>query len=137
MPLRTEPLEEPSINLTSMLDVVMLLIVFFMVGTKFSEEERQTSIQVPTASDNYTLSGEPDKIIINVTIDKEISVRNQSYTLDSLKTMLAAACEAYPGQGVIIRGDGRGELQAAVDVMSICTAAGIKSVSLSVKPKEN
>lgn len=137
MPLRTEPLEEPQINLTSMLDVVMLLIVFFMVGTKFSEEERQTSIQVPTASDNYTLSGEPDKIIINVTIDKEISVRNESYTLDSLKAMLVAARESYPGQGVVIRGDGRGELQSAVDVMSVCTSAGIKSVSLSVKPKEN
>jgi biopolymer transport protein ExbD len=137
MPLRTEPLEEPQINLTSMLDVVMLLIVFFMVGTKFSEEERQTNIQVPTASDNYTLSGEPDKIIINVTIDKEISVRNEAYTLDSLKTMLVAAREAYPGQGVVIRGDGRGELQSAVDVMSACTSAGIKSVSLSVKPKEN
>src|SRR5689334_15530164 len=91
MPLRTEPLEDPSINLTSMLDVVMLLIVFFMVGTKFSEEERQTNIQIPTVSDNYALSGEPDRIIVNVDMDKNITVRNQPFTLDSLKSMLVAA----------------------------------------------
>lgn len=138
MPLRTEPLEEPSINLTSMLDVVMLLIVFFMVGTKFSEEERQTNIQVPTVADNYTLSGEPDKIIVNVTIDKKITVRNQPYTVDSLKAMLTEARKAYPGQGVVIRGDGRGDYQTVMDVIAACTATGVK-VSLAHSPnvKEN
>ena len=40
MPLKTEALEEPRIDLTSMLDVVMLLMIFFMIGTKFSENER-------------------------------------------------------------------------------------------------
>ena len=76
MPLKTEPLEEPTINLTSMLDVVMLLIIFFMVGTKFSEEERQTGIQVPTVSENLALSGQPDEIIVNVTVDGKITVQN-------------------------------------------------------------
>lgn len=134
MPLKTEPLEEPSINLTSMLDVVMLLIVFFMVGTKFSEEERQTAIQVPSVSDNLAMSGQPNEIIVNVTADGKVSVRSESHTLDSLKSMLEAARQTFPGQGVIIRGDGRGNYQYVMDVLSTCKAAGIRSVSLAYSP---
>jgi biopolymer transport protein ExbD len=131
MPLKTEPLDEPSINLTSMLDVVMLLIIFFMVGTKFSEEERQTSVQVPTVSENLALSGQPDEIIINVTVDGKVNVRGDEYSLDNLKEMLSKAHEGFPGQAVVIRGDGRGEYQLVMDVISTCKLAGIKNVSLA------
>ena len=41
MPLKTEEIEEPVLNLTPMIDIVLLLIIFFMVGTKFSDAERQ------------------------------------------------------------------------------------------------
>ena len=131
MPLKTEPLEEPAINLTSMLDVVMLLIIFFMVGTKFSEEERQTDIQLPTVSENVAMTGQPDEIIVNVTVDGKVSVRNESHSLESLKAMLESAHQVFPGQRVLIRGDGESKLQLAMDVLSTCKAAGINSVSLA------
>lgn len=136
MPLKTEPLEEPTINLTSMLDVVMLLIIFFMVGTKFSEEERQTGIQVPTVSENAALSSQPDEIIVNVTVDGKVNVRSEEMTLESLKTMLAGAIQVFPGQAVVIRGDGRGEYQTVMDVISACKTAGIKNVSLAHTPNQ-
>lgn len=132
MPLKTEPLEEPTINLTSMLDVVMLLIIFFMVGTTFSEEERQAGIQIPTVSNNAALSGQPDEIIINITVDGNITVRKETHTLESLKKMLESAKEVFPGQRVVIRGDGRGTYQQVADVISTCTTAGITKVSLAV-----
>ena len=137
MPLKTEPLDEPQINLTSMLDVVMLLIVFFMVGTKFSEEERQTGIQVPTASDSLAMSGQPDEIIVNVTVDGKVSVRGQSHSLETLKSMLEDAKTVFPGQAVVIRGDGRCDYQRVMDVISTCKVAGIRSLSLQhiVAPK--
>ncbi len=134
MPLKTEPLEEPTINLTSMLDIVMLLIIFFMVSTKFSEEERQSSIQVPTVADNLAMSNQPDEIIVNVTAEGAISVRNQSHTLESLKTMLEGAKEVFPGQSVVIRGDGRGSYQSVMDVIATVKSAGIKGVSLAHSP---
>ena len=135
MPLKTEPLEEPTINLTSMLDVVMLLIIFFMVGTKFSEEERQTGIQLPSVSENFALSGQPDEVIVNVDLEGKISVRGDGQSLESLKTLLEAAREAFPGQAVVIRGDGRCEYQLVMDVFSTCKDAGIKNVSVAHSPK--
>ena len=68
MPLKTEPLEEPNFNLISLLDVVLTIVMFFMVSTTFSQNERQTEIQVPTVSDSAVLTGQPDEIVINVAI---------------------------------------------------------------------
>lgn len=54
MPLKTHTDEQPSLNLTSMIDVVFLLIIFFMVGTKFTELERKIGLQVPEVNDSAT-----------------------------------------------------------------------------------
>jgi biopolymer transport protein ExbD len=135
MPLKTEPLEEPSINLTSMLDIVMLLIIFFMVSTKFAEEERQTDIQLPSVSENFALSGQPDEIIVNVDVDGKIHVQSEDLTLDALRILLDAARFAFPNQSVVIRGDGRCEYQTVMDVFSTCKEVGIKNVSVAHIPK--
>lgn len=135
MPLKTEPLEEPGINLTSMLDVVMLLIIFFMIGTKFSEEERQTDIQVPTVADISTLTGSPDEIVVNVSESGAVFVKGEAQTTDSLKAMLQAAQSGFPNQGVIIRGDGRCRYQQIMDAFSTCKEAGIRNISVAHLPR--
>ncbi len=135
MPLKTAPLEEPSINLTSMLDVVMLLIIFFMVGTKFAEEERQTGIQLPGVSENFALSGQPDEIVVNVDANGKVKVQGEDLTPDSLRILLDAARFAFPNQAVVIRGDGRCEYQQVMDVFSTCKEVGIKNVSVAHAPK--
>ena len=135
MPLKTEPLEEPTINLTSMLDIVMLLIIFFMVSTKFSEEERQTGIQLPTVSENFALSGQPDEIVVNVNVDGKVNVRGETQTLETLKPLLEAARDVFPNQAVVIRGDGRCEYQLVMDVFSICKDAGMKNISVAHTPR--
>lgn len=135
MPLKTEPLDEPGINLTSMLDVVMLLIIFFMIGTRFSEEERQTDIQVPTVADNSALTGTPDEIVLNVAADGQITVKGQLQTSESLSALLKAAQAGFPNQGVIIRGDGRCPYQLIMDAFSACKEAGIRNISVAHLPK--
>lgn len=136
MPLKTEPLDEPGINLTSMLDVVMLLIIFFMIGTKFSEDERSTDIQVPTVAESAALTGQPDEIVVNINSKGEVQVKREPQTLESLKTMLQAAQSGFPNQAVVIRGDGRCEYQQIMDVFSACKEAGIRNISIAHLPKE-
>jgi len=135
MPLKTEPLEEPGIDLTSMLDVVMLLIIFFMIGTKFSEEERQTDIQIPTVADNSALTGSPDEIVLNIAEDGRVIVRGNTQTPESLTALLEAAHAGFPNQAVIIRGDGRCRYQQIMDAFSACKQAGIRNISVAHLPK--
>ena len=136
MPLKTEPLEEPGINLTSMLDVVMLLIIFFMIGTKFSEEERQADIQVPTAADVSTMTGTPDEIVINVTFDGQFVIKGTPQTTEALIALLRSAQAGFPNQAVVIRGDGRCPYQLIMDVFSSCKEAGIRNISVAHLPKK-
>ena len=60
MPLKTQIEEMPNLNMTSMIDIVFLLIIFFMVGTKFAENERKIALEVPRVSDRGTLTSAPD-----------------------------------------------------------------------------
>ena len=136
MPLKSSQLEEPTINLTSMLDVVMLLIIFFMLATEFSEEERQYDVKLPTVADATALTGQPDEIVVNVSANGAISVRNAAVDLTDLEAVMRLAHEKFAGQGVIIRGDGAGQYQYVMDAMSACRRAGIKNLSLAHRPKE-
>lgn len=134
MPLKTPELEEPTINLTSMLDVVLLLVYFFMVGAQFSSDERQYDIQVPTVAEALPLTEQPDEIVVNLTAEGVISVSNQILSLPALEEALTLARENYPNQLVVIRGAGEGRYQPVMDVMSTCRKAGIRSISLAHRP---
>ncbi len=64
MPLKTHRDETVSLNLTPMIDIVFLLIIFFMVGTKFTELEKQLTLEVPQVTDGDALIPAPEKRIV-------------------------------------------------------------------------
>lgn len=136
MPLKSLPLDEPGINLTTMLDVVMLLIIFFMLGTQFTEDERQYDIQLPTVADTTALTGMPDEITVNVQADGVVTVRTERKSLDELESLLVEARQRFPGQVVLIRADGRVVYQDVMDVMSVVRRSGIRNLSLANRPSE-
>ncbi len=136
MPLRTESLEEPSLNLTPMIDIVFLLIIFFMVGTRFSEIEQQYDVELPTAAAVEPMSRRPDPIVVNVTRAGDVSINDERLSPEALQARLVAAREAWAEQAVLIRGDGEGTYQAIVDVMNICHQSKITRFSLAFQPKQ-
>jgi len=134
VPLKSIPLEEPTLNLTPMLDVVLNLLVFFMLATQFKEYERQYDIQLPSVADATALTGQPDEIIVNVQADGRVTVGADVKSLAEVETSLTAARERFPGQAVVVRGDGRGPYQHVMDVMAAARRAGIRNLSLSHQP---
>ena len=133
MPLKTEAMEEPNLNLTPMIDIVFLLIIFFMVGTQFTEIERQFDVQLPQVADASPLTSRPDEMVLNVQSDGTITMDAEQKTLDELFEILTAAKEAYADQGVLIRGDGTGPYQHVVDVLAVVNRAEMSKVSLAYK----
>ena len=136
MPLKTIPLDEPGINLTSMLDVVMLLIMFFMAGTQFKDDEKQYDIQLPTVNDATALSGQPDEIVINVYDDGRMVVRTETKTPQQIEAMLQEAKARFPGQGVIVRGDADVPYRHVMEAMGAARRAGIRNLSLAYRRGE-
>lgn len=132
MPLRTARDEAPSLNLTSMIDVLFLLIIFFMAGTKFTEMERQIGLKVPQVSDGASLAVVPEKKVVAVYRDGRITLDKQTVTLDELSRRLGAARQQYPDLGVVVRGDGAGEFQYVAEVLNACRKAGIVELGVAV-----
>lgn len=138
MPLKTETLSEPLLNLTPMIDVVFLLIIFFMVGARFTEEahDQQFDVELPTATAVQAMSRAPDPLVVVVYRSGRIVLNNQELDLPQLVEQLKAAKEAYADQAVLIRGDGEGQYQGIIDVMNACHQVQIKKFSLAFQPLE-
>jgi biopolymer transport protein ExbD len=136
MPLKTDTIEEPNLNLTPMIDIVFLLIIFFMVGTRFAEMERQYDIELPSVSQAQPLTTLPDDITINVRRSGEIVVNGTPKTLDELKSDLIAASDNYQDQAVLVRGEGQGPYQHVIDVVAACKEAKIRVISLAYRMED-
>lgn len=133
MSLKTHLDEQPTLNLTPMIDIVFLLIIFFMVGTKFTELERKIGLQVPQVADRGALTAAPEKRVVNVYRDGTIVLDQTTVTLNELTTQLAAAHSQYADLGVLIRGDGQGPFQQVAEVLNACRQAGIAELGISVR----
>lgn len=136
MPLRVQRDEQPSVNLTPMIDIVFLLIIFFMVGTKFSElteAERHISLNVPEVQNARALTAAPRKREINVYEDGKVTLDNVPVSLTELSEELISAKKQYKGLGVVVRGDAAAFYQHVADVLAACNNADINDLGISVR----
>ena len=133
MPIKIHQEPEPTLNLTPMIDIVFLLIIFFMVGTKFTEMERQIELQLPSVQHFGALTAPPQKRVINVYSDNKIMMDRKQYSLDELFAELKRIHEEYNEMAVEIRGDGDGRYQNVTDVMAACRDAGFERLGVVVR----
>jgi biopolymer transport protein ExbD len=134
MPLKTHLDEQPTLNLTPMIDIVFLLLIFFMVGTKFSELERKIGLRVPEVTDCGALTAAPERRVVNVYGDGTLSLDKVPVSLDELTSQLTVARSQYSDLGVLIRGDAQGQFQRVADVLGACKQAGIAELGIAVRP---
>jgi len=133
MPLKTHQDDMPALNLTPMIDILFLLIIFFMVGTKFAEWESKLTLKVPQVKEVGALAPAPEKRVVNVYRDGRISLDQEFVTMDQLPGRLHAVREQYSGLGVVVRGDADGAFQNVASVLSACREAGITDMGVSVR----
>ena len=133
MPLKTHLDEQPTLNLTPMIDIVFLLIIFFMVGTKFTELERNISLKVPQVSEAGPQTAAPQRRVINVYRDGRIALDRRMVDLPQLTTALNNARTEYRDLGVIVRGDADVPFQNVADVLGACREAQIAEMGISVR----
>jgi biopolymer transport protein ExbD len=129
--------ELTSINMTPMVDVVLCLLIFFMAATRLYEwDENEFTVKVPEVADAAPLTSAPDDLVLTIAKPGIVDVRQKSYDLSGLTSLLTEARHRYANQGVTIRGEASLRYQDLADVLAACDAAGIRNVRLPVRTIE-
>lgn len=128
--------EEPEINLTSLIDVVLLLLVFFMITTSFVRESK-IGIRLPEASSTAQVEIQDGSMVVSVTaqgtylVNGRALLDNRPVTLESAMRMLAGD---NPGQQITITADADASHQHVITAIDIAGRLGYVEINLSTVP---
>ena len=126
----------PTVALTSMLDVIFLLLCFFVTASVYSQWESEISIQLPNARTGEDPDRLPGEIIANIAKDGTVRVNGAELALDDLGNRLRKIAKFYPGQAVIVRADKETSYDSLVKVIDVCRGAGVWNFSLATANEE-
>lgn len=124
--------EDPELNLTSLIDVVLLLVIFFMVSTTFVEEGR-LRVDLPAAS-NEPVTRVQDPIVVTVTAQGSYRVNDTALVNNARETLAAALRKVAGGQQGVpltIRADARATHQSVVTAMDVAARLGFTQVNIA------
>ena len=125
-----------SIELMPLIDMVFLLLIFFLVATTFHQEERELQVALPVASSAGPISANLREIIINVDREGRIIVSGQTIESATLQELVAERVKVNPEQKVAVRGDRATAYANIVRVLDVCKGAGIQEPYLDTVLEE-
>lgn len=120
-------------QLAPMIDIVFLLLIFFIVTWQFTKSETELSVSVPTAQEGADPERQRGEIVINILANGMIKIEGTSVDLPQLLKKLASIAAQYENQPVRIRGDGGVAYQRIVEVIDTCQKAGIWNISFATQ----
>ena len=122
--------------LTSMIDLLFILLIFFMTASMYAQFESELNVQVPVSSESVDTEREATEIIVNVTDDGKFVVNQIERSIPELDDILKTIADVYEGSHIILRGDKETAWRNMVKVLDACKRADIWNVSFSVIPEE-
>lgn len=133
MKLQSRSRDEPEINLTSLIDVVLLLLVFFMVSTSFVREA-EINLRLPEASAEAPAQASGETLEITISQNGTYAVNGRQLVNNEART-LRAAIERVIGEGrdmpVVIRADATATHQSVVTAMDVIGRLGFAEIDIA------
>jgi biopolymer transport protein ExbD len=123
-----------AIELTPLVDMVFLLLIFFLVATTFHQTEREMQIVLPEASSAGPISLALKELVVNIDADGAIYVGGQRISAEDLEAIVTQAVATNPDQKVTVRADQRTSYADVVRVLDIAKGAGIQEPYLDTVP---
>ena len=134
MKFRDQQVQQTSeLELAPMIDVVFLLLIFFLVSWQYARFERTEGIDTPISEEGEATGRKPGEIIVNVDSDGVFLISGQVITEESLLARLKSLSAAYPDQAVILRGDQEANYASVHRLFKIFSDGGIWNVSIATK----
>ena len=125
--------EELELNMTSLIDVVLLLLIFFMMSTRFIDESR-LQVRLPEAGVQPDAASIKEAVEIEVTAEGNYRVGGRDLvnnSPDTLATALARATDGNRAQPLTIRADARAVHQSVVTAMDVAGRLGYRQINIA------
>ncbi len=123
-----------NLSLTPLIDVVFLLLIFFLVTSKFDEEERRLPIELPVATSATPMTQRPRELTIDIDREGNLFANGQRVDLTELEATLRRAVVNNPtNQTVVIRADAAVAFQPVVTVMDMCNSTGVSEYTVTTQ----
>ncbi len=119
------------INVTPLVDVVLVLLIIFMVITPMLQ--RGKDVNLPSAKQTDKESKESDPLVLSITEKKEIYVESNPFTDQALEDEIRVKLAALPGRRILLKGDDRLTFGDVRRVMEIARKAGATSINMGVQ----
>lgn len=114
-----------------MVDILLVLLGFFMLTWSFSRQERELDVQMPSAGEAKEQRRSVGEVIINVKADGTLVMNRRPMSPEDLLTALSRVASLYPDQAVVLRGDQRVDYGHIVQTLDLCRRANIWNIAFA------
>jgi biopolymer transport protein ExbD len=136
---RESDLKQVEVNLTPLIDVVFLLLIFFMVSTTF-DKQAQIEIKLPEAESSELTGKDPEIIAVGINAEGNYYVNNEELLksdADTLKRMLIKTAKNKTDLPVIISADGKAPHQSVITVLDVASQLGMTKMTFATRQSDN
>lgn len=130
MRIRDDELAEPEFGMAPLIDIVFQLLIFFMVATTYSRQERELGIELPAAASAREPQPVPEELVINVFRDGRVTLLGREVAREALAAALSEAARSRGDVPVTIRGDRLVHHEDVVAVLDACGLAGLVNLTV-------
>jgi biopolymer transport protein ExbD len=124
-------------NVTSFVDILLVLLAFFLLSWSAMQNESDIGIKLPTASSGTPPQNIPVEVFVNVKADGSVQVNQRSLNDPQLQSLLQGLIKIDPQQLVIVRADRNAPYATVLHVLDLCRGAGVTDVGFSAIPQQS
>jgi biopolymer transport protein ExbD len=122
-----------SLSITPLIDVVFLLLIFFLVSSRFAEEERELDLNLPSVTEALPATIQPEEIVINVDKEGRYYIGGAFRQVEQVEQLLRRAQTNNPlSQTVVIRADRTTDWEPVAVAISLCKKVGINEFTATM-----
>ena len=123
-------------QIAPMVDILLVLLVFFIVTWNFALSENELDVKIPSAKKSKEPQPYVGQVVVNVRADGTIVFNRKPMSPQELRDKLDQLSKLFPDQAVILRGDQRTKYESIVAVLDICRMANIWNVAFATAKQE-
>jgi len=112
-------------QIAPMVDVLLVLLVFFIVTWHIALSENELDVKVPSATNAKEQQPYLNQVVLNIRKDGTVVLNKVPMSPEELKLKLSKLADLYPDQAVIVRGDEQLPYKDMIAVLDICKSANI------------